>query len=247
MLLILQHRRPDGDVDTYHLKSGRRYHIGRGSGCEVRILDLRLSRRHATIEELTNGWHVTDLGSTNGCRLDGKPVTMPTPLTTGARIDIGSSTLVVARLVEPLSDPADLPETRVTVPLQDDVINLPGDQTPAKNPRVIPVRSKPSQVERSGTDDLAPHSEAHPIYVAKELDRDSGLMPKASEHEPPLEVVAGDGSSGQRDAADRTYFLNLLGRHVGPLTREQARDLKSRDLKGVLTLEDLRSYPQARL
>ena len=42
MIIRLQHQRSDGDVDTYHLKSGRRYHIGRGSACEVRILDLKL-------------------------------------------------------------------------------------------------------------------------------------------------------------------------------------------------------------
>ena len=72
MILLLQHQRPDGEVDTYHLKPGRRYHIGRGSACEVRILDLKLSRKHCTIEFGDGAWNIIDLLSTNGCKLDGE-------------------------------------------------------------------------------------------------------------------------------------------------------------------------------
>jgi predicted component of type VI protein secretion system len=99
MILELQHRRPDGDVDTYHLKPGRRYHLGRGSNCEVRILDLKLSRKHAAIEFLEGAWQLIDLCSTNGCRLDGETMVGTVPLKSGHQIEIGQTALVVQAIV----------------------------------------------------------------------------------------------------------------------------------------------------
>jgi hypothetical protein len=101
MLMRLQHKRPDGEVDTYHLKPGRKYHLGRGSTCEIRILDLKLSRKHCVIEHVASGWQVEDLGSTNGCKLDGKQLVGTAPLRTGASIEAGSTTVTVAGLVDP--------------------------------------------------------------------------------------------------------------------------------------------------
>jgi len=72
MLMNLQHRRPDGEIDIYHLKPGRKYHLGRGSACELRILDLKLSRKHCCIEFIDGLWQIEDLGSTNGCKVNGE-------------------------------------------------------------------------------------------------------------------------------------------------------------------------------
>ncbi len=100
MMMKLQHTRPDGEVDTYHLKPGRKYHLGRGSMCEVRILDLKLSRKHCVIEHGLRGWQIEDLASTNGCRLDGQQIIGSAPLKVGLVITMGQSTLNVASLVE---------------------------------------------------------------------------------------------------------------------------------------------------
>lgn len=40
--------------------------IGRGEDCDIRILDNSVSRRHARIEHLEDGFHVLDMQSTNG-------------------------------------------------------------------------------------------------------------------------------------------------------------------------------------
>jgi hypothetical protein len=45
------------------------------------------------------------------------------------------------------------------------------------------------------------------------------------------------------DSQERTFYITLLGRRVGPLTRATARELKSRELKGTLTTADLEQYP----
>ncbi len=40
--------------------------IGRGEDCDVRILDNSVSRRHARVDHLEDGFHVFDMQSTNG-------------------------------------------------------------------------------------------------------------------------------------------------------------------------------------
>ena len=95
-ILRLQHTRSDGEVDTYHLKSIRRYHIGRGSNCEVRILDLKMSRQHCAIERQGSEWLVHDLGSTNGIKLDGNRIQGSALLTVGSEIRAGGTRLTVS-------------------------------------------------------------------------------------------------------------------------------------------------------
>lgn len=95
-ILRLQHTRSDGEVDTYHLKSVRRYHIGRGSNCEVRILDLKMSRQHCAIERQGSEWLVHDLGSTNGIKLDGSRVSGSAILGVGSVIKAGNTQLEIS-------------------------------------------------------------------------------------------------------------------------------------------------------
>lgn len=44
--------------------------IGRDSGCQIHIEDPRVSRRHAEIQSSGTGYRLTDLGSTNGTRVN---------------------------------------------------------------------------------------------------------------------------------------------------------------------------------
>ena len=69
-VLHLQHIRPDSERDIFHLKDKRRYNLGRGSNCEIRILDMKMSRQHCAFEYLDDAWYLIDLGSTNGVKLN---------------------------------------------------------------------------------------------------------------------------------------------------------------------------------
>jgi pSer/pThr/pTyr-binding forkhead associated (FHA) protein len=56
-----------------------------------------VSRRHAEIARLPEGWQVTDLGSANGTELDGRRLRpgRPEPLSPGSRVCFGALCFVV--------------------------------------------------------------------------------------------------------------------------------------------------------
>jgi hypothetical protein len=74
---------------------GRRYTIGRDSRCDLLIEDTTVSRRHARLERAAGRWLLTDLGSTNGTRLNGWRVGQPVPVQAGDLVTFGSALFVV--------------------------------------------------------------------------------------------------------------------------------------------------------
>ena len=332
MILELQHRRPDGDVDTYHLKPGRRYHLGRGSACEVRILDLKLSRKHAALEFQEGEWKLIDLCSTNGCQLNGTVMVGTSPLREGHLIEIGQTALTIGPISAktgpsssssgPQAPPAITPvpalehsptvgtsyisdEFRAPVagnhadldalsPIRVDQ-SAPTQAAPRPASNAVPVTPvAPEPVRKaveprrgavapvviasmSSTDDLdledtvatvPPSSLPAPASISPEPVRRPPPPPFVAP--PPKDVAsqtpalgspaptpapaptlapapapAPAAPNGAANSDDRSYFITVLGRRVGPLSRAVARDLKSRELKGILKPSELDLYPRA--
>jgi Protein of unknown function (DUF3662)/Inner membrane component of T3SS, cytoplasmic domain len=67
--------------------------IGRLPECEVVLPDSNVSRRHAELRRKGDGVFVTDLGSTNGTRVNGTPVREQL-LASGDEVSVGSTKLV---------------------------------------------------------------------------------------------------------------------------------------------------------
>jgi hypothetical protein len=67
--------------------------IGRLPECDIVLTDPNVSRRHAEVRRVGDTVVVTDLGSTNGTRVNGLPV-REHPLVSGDEIAVGSTTLV---------------------------------------------------------------------------------------------------------------------------------------------------------
>jgi FHA domain-containing protein len=65
--------------------------LGRSRDCDIVLDDSSISRRHAEIRPAGDGWTVADLGSTNGVRLNGRPVEGAEPLQAGDRVELGST------------------------------------------------------------------------------------------------------------------------------------------------------------
>ena len=306
MILRLQHQRPDGEIDSYYLKPGRRYHIGRGSTCEVRVLDLKLSRKHCAVEFADNRWHAVDLMSTNGCTLNGTQIVGNAPLTAGSIIEAGQTRLTVADILDSNQDDGAV-VTQSTITAKSDSQAIHYDHIETTAPEIdqqhleqesLPEgpnnasgkndahrdnrpdnEPEPNSDALNKTDALTPNRKAvsspTPIVVTKkpsdktveprrptavfradglspDMDHDNlgtrvygSEAPAASVPPPRPTIPTNDVSTTApgTDSQERTFYITLLGRRVGPLTRAAARELKSRELKGTLTTSDLEQYP----
>jgi sigma-B regulation protein RsbU (phosphoserine phosphatase) len=71
--------------------------MGRGSGCDIRLADPTISRRHASISRQGEEWMLTDLGGANGTWLNDARLDkdVPAPLVEGDRIRVGPWVLSV--------------------------------------------------------------------------------------------------------------------------------------------------------
>jgi FHA domain/Domain of unknown function (DUF1707) len=67
------------------------FSIGRSGGCDLTIADMTVSRVHATLERTVDGWLLTDLGSTNGTRVNGWRVRGPVPVRAGDVVSFGDA------------------------------------------------------------------------------------------------------------------------------------------------------------
>jgi hypothetical protein len=68
--------------------------LGRATDNDVVLLDAWVSLHHALIERRVEEWWLADLGSRNGTRLNGAPVTIPVLLADGDVIGIGQMEMV---------------------------------------------------------------------------------------------------------------------------------------------------------
>jgi len=80
--------------------------IGRSSDCHITLFDPLISRRHARIEVLGQQAVLEDLGSRNGCRLNGRPLRGRHTLVSGDRIRIGKHEFVFGEFVTAAKAPS---------------------------------------------------------------------------------------------------------------------------------------------
>ena len=67
--------------------------IGRRSGNDIPLLDLEVSRHHARIDYVPPRYYISDLGSTNGTRVNGRQVRGRQALSDGDVIEVGRQRL----------------------------------------------------------------------------------------------------------------------------------------------------------
>lgn len=89
--LVVTHSNGHSD---YVSVSRLRTTIGRSARSDLCIPDAFASRLHAEIRQEGDGFWLHDLGSANGTRLNGSPVSVTLPLFSGAEIQIGETKIV---------------------------------------------------------------------------------------------------------------------------------------------------------
>jgi hypothetical protein len=68
--------------------------VGRSRDCDVVLDDAGVSRHHAQIRPGPEGWTLSDLGSTNGVRVNGQELRGAHALRPGDRVELGSTEIV---------------------------------------------------------------------------------------------------------------------------------------------------------
>jgi len=76
-------------------QADRRFTIGRAPSCDFTVADLSVSRWHARLHNEDGSWLLSDLGSTNGTRLNGWRVTSAVPVLAGDNVSFGSAAYVI--------------------------------------------------------------------------------------------------------------------------------------------------------
>ncbi|MGN1411389.1 MAG: FHA domain-containing protein [Oscillospiraceae bacterium] len=90
--------------DRYFLFKSDEILIGRHPSCDIKCLNLTVSRYHAIIT-LRNGiWCIEDMGSTHGTFLNGQPVEHITPIQEGDDIRFGEQHFTVEHSVHRLQN-----------------------------------------------------------------------------------------------------------------------------------------------
>jgi DNA-binding CsgD family transcriptional regulator len=72
------------------------WRIGRDAACEIRIDDESVSRRHASLRVSADAVEITDHGSRNGVRVNGKRIYGTSELAPGDELDVGARQLKLA-------------------------------------------------------------------------------------------------------------------------------------------------------
>jgi len=77
------------------IEIGRDSTVGRGEGADIVLADPAVSAEHARVDRVGRAWVLTDLGSTNGTRVNDAPIHGRVPLTEGDVLCLGTVRLQV--------------------------------------------------------------------------------------------------------------------------------------------------------
>jgi hypothetical protein len=69
--------------------------IGRDQRCDLYISDMTVSRLHARLDRGADGWVLSDLGSSNGTRVNGWRLRAAVPVRVGDTVTFGSAVFVI--------------------------------------------------------------------------------------------------------------------------------------------------------
>jgi len=113
---------------TYALNKQGVSVIGRSRGCDVRILDLMVSRKHCQLEKKEDGYYIKDLNSTNKTIVSRQIIDGERKLKVDDVIEVGSTVLLFAG--QKGINVNSLQDYEKIIMKQTREINIPSNETP---------------------------------------------------------------------------------------------------------------------
>jgi predicted component of type VI protein secretion system len=178
--------------------------LGRHDDCIIRIKSSQVSRKHCELFEAGGKLTVRDLGSSNGTFVNGKRVLGQQPLKVGDELTVGSVTLRVATLGQPVAaatphTPAGKPGDTavveaVAIEADEEEFEIEFDEGPTVDPDAIPLADV----------DEAPAAPPAP----KKADAAPAAAPKAPAAEKATAKPAAGKGKGE-DEAVAQFLLDL--------------------------------------
>jgi hypothetical protein len=87
-------QRPNGETIRFPVQAGQRVTLGRDAANAIPLESPFVSKEHAVLEVAAGHWTLEDLGSANGTRVNGVPISIYTALKVGDVIEVGDQQLV---------------------------------------------------------------------------------------------------------------------------------------------------------
>jgi Nif-specific regulatory protein len=97
-------RRDEGFGDIFGLMAGQRYTLGRANTNRIVLKDELCSREHAEVYYAEGHWHLRDLNSLNGTRINDAPLDSEWELSPHDEIHLGRSRLLFVETMDQLPD-----------------------------------------------------------------------------------------------------------------------------------------------
>ena len=80
--------------------SGQSWTMGRGTECDLRLTDFSVSALHARLDLTDYGWQLSDVNSTNGISVNGRPIKQDSLLVSGDVVTLGGVELTFRSLIK---------------------------------------------------------------------------------------------------------------------------------------------------
>src|SRR6266404_3479069 len=98
---------PELGAKQIDLDHGSVWKIGRSDASDIIIADSAVSRNHAIVQRQTDGYYLIDMGSRNGCFVNGSRVSIPVVLQDGDVLLFGEHELIFQQTTKsPAESPA---------------------------------------------------------------------------------------------------------------------------------------------
>lgn len=167
--------------------------VGRGPSSDVCIKDPSLSRAHVRLERQRDGYRVRDLGSANGTRKNGEPVSTPVVARHGDRLELGNITIT-------LEDDGGAPDVAVARRRKTPVLVVTADDGQRSSfalvgDAVVIGRSDDADVSLPSTKISRSHAKlqrAGGFFILADLGSQNGTWARNRRLDRPLRLAPGD-------------------------------------------------------